>query len=322
MLLRNFMCRVIRSLEEEGRFGTARVHGSTMRAFESFVGHKHFHIEHLNPRVLSAFEFYLVSGNRQWNTVSTYMRVLRAVYNRAVDAGIVPYSHRLFVGVYTGTRSDRRRALAPGELARLFHAEVPSRELGRTRDYCRLMFAMRGIPFADLVYLRKCDLQDNTLCYRRHKTGTPMVVELNPSALTLVNRLRSKDDGSPWLFPFLDRGNDARSYYRLYRNAITTFNCRLARLAKRLDLDHLSTYTIRHSWATTAYHNDVHPGIISQALGHSSIAVTEHYLKPFMQVRVNAANRMVLDVVEAWNTKKKTGEKHNAGKNNGTAITS
>lgn len=299
------MCRVIRSLEEEGRFGTARVHGSTMRAFESFVGHKRFRIEQLDRRVLSAFEFYLVSGNRQWNTVSTYMRVLRAVYNRAVDAGVAPYSHRLFVGVYTGTRSDRRRALDPKDLSHLFHAEIPSRQLSRTRDYCRLMFAMRGIPFADLVYLRKCDLQGNTLCYRRHKTGTSMVVELGPSILALVNRLRSKDASSPWLFPFLDRGDDARSYYHLYRNAINTFNCRLAKLAKRLDLGHLSTYTIRHSWATTAYHNDVHPGIISQALGHSSILVTEHYLKPFMQVRVNAANLMVLKVVEACNKGKR-----------------
>lgn len=295
------MYRVIRSLEEEGRFGTARVHGSTMRAFESFVGHKRFRMEQLNRRVLSAFEFYLVSGNRQWNTVSTYMRVLRAVYNRAVDAGVAPYSHRLFVGVYTGTRSDRRRALGPEDLSRLFHAEIPSRPLSRTRDYCKLMFAMRGIPFADLVYLRKCDLQSNTLCYRRHKTGTSMVVELSPSILALVNRLRSKDASSPWLFPFLDRGDDARSYYHLYRNAINTFNGRLAKLAKRLGLAHLSTYTIRHSWATTAYHNDVHPGIISQALGHSSILVTEHYLKPFMQVRVNAANLMVLRVVEACN---------------------
>lgn len=295
------MCRVIRSLEEEGRFGTARVHGSTMRAFESFVGHKRFRMEQLNRRVLSAFEFYLVSGNRQWNTVSTYMRVLRAVYNRAVDAGVAPYSHRLFVGVYTGTRSDRRRALGPEDLSRLFHAEIPSRQQSRTRDYCKLMFAMRGIPFADLVYLRKCDLQSNTLCYRRHKTGTSMVVELSPSILALVNRLRSKDASSPWLFPFLDRGDDARSYYHLYRNAINTFNGRLAKLAKRLGLAHLSTYTIRHSWATTAYHNDVHPGIISQALGHSSILVTEHYLKPFMQVRVNAANLMVLRVVEACN---------------------
>lgn len=299
MLLSHFMCRVIRSLEEEGRFGTARVHGSTMRAFESFVGHKRFRMEQLNRRVLSAFEFHLVSANRQWNTVSTYMRVLRAVYNRAVDAGLVPYNRRLFAGVYTGTRSDRRRALEPKDLSRLFHADLPSRQLSRTRDYCRLMFAMRGIPFADLVYLRKCDLQGDTLCYRRHKTGTSMMVELGPSILALLKRLCSKDASSPWLFPFLDRGEDAGSYYHLYRNAINTFNCRLAKLARYLGLGHLSTYTIRHSWATTAYHNDVHPGIISQALGHSSILVTEHYLKPFMQVRVNAANLTVMKVVEA-----------------------
>lgn len=301
MLLSKFMRHVIRSLEDQGRFGTARVHGSTMRAFESYIGHKRFRMEELSRTVVCGFEFYLVSGNRRWNTVSTYMRVLRAVYNRAVDAKLAPYRHRLFVDVHTSARSDRRQALTPEELARLFRAEISSQRLGRTRDFCKLMFALRGIPFADLAYLRKCDLRGGTLCYRRHKTGTSMVVELNASALALVRRLRSRDVSSPWLFPILDKGHDARSYYRLYRNGINTFNRRLSRLAERLDLEHLSSYTIRHSWATTAYHNNVHPGIISQALGHSSILVTEQYLKPFMQVRVNAANQMVQEAVEGCN---------------------
>lgn len=42
----------------------------------------------------------------------------------------------------------------------------------------------------------------------------------------------------------------------------------------------LSSYTARHTWATMAYYSEVHPGIISEAMGHSSITVTETYLKP------------------------------------------
>lgn len=295
------MRHVIRQLEAQGRFGTARVHASTMRAFEMFIGHKHFRMEKLNRYVLASFEFYLVSGNRQWNTVSTYMRVLRAVYNRAVDARLVPYRHRLFVDVHTSARSDNRRALAPEELARIFQARITSPQLRKARDYGRLMFALRGIPFADLAFLRKCDLRGNMLRYRRHKTGTHMVVELNGTALELVRKLRSKEKESPWLFPFLDKGYDSRSYYRLYRNALNSFNRKLDQLTGQLKVRHISSYTIRHSWATTAYHNNVHPGIISQALGHSSILVTEQYLKPFMQARVNAANQTVQEVIEACN---------------------
>ncbi len=53
------------------------------------------------------------------------------------------------------------------------------------------------------------------------------------------------------------------------------------------------TYTARHTWATMAYYCEVHPGVISEAMGHSSITVTETYLKPFKNKKIDEANVMV-----------------------------
>lgn len=53
----------------------------------------------------------------------------------------------------------------------------------------------------------------------------------------------------------------------------------------------------RHTWATTAYHCEIHPGIISEAMGHSSITVTETYLKPFHNKKIDEANRKIVDFV-------------------------
>ena len=53
------------------------------------------------------------------------------------------------------------------------------------------------------------------------------------------------------------------------------------------------TYTVRHTWATMAYYSEVHPGIISEAMGHSSITVTETYLKPFKNKKIDEANATV-----------------------------
>ncbi|WP_212116131.1 tyrosine-type recombinase/integrase, partial [Bacteroides pyogenes] len=76
-------------------------------------------------------------------------------------------------------------------------------------------------------------------------------------------------------------------------------NYRLALLGKRLGLaDRLSSYTARHTWATTAYYCEIHPGIISEAMGHSSITVTETYLKPFRNKKIDEANRKVVDFVK------------------------
>ena len=51
-----------------------------------------------------------------------------------------------------------------------------------------------------------------------------------------------------------------------------------------------SPYTARHTWATTAYYCEIHPGIIYEAMGHSSITVTETYLKPFRNKKIDEAH--------------------------------
>ena len=50
----------------------------------------------------------------------------------------------------------------------------------------------------------------------------------------------------------------------------------------------------RHTWATMAYYCEIHPGVISEAMGHSSITVTETYLKPFKNKKIDEANVTVI----------------------------
>ena len=57
-------------------------------------------------------------------------------------------------------------------------------------------------------------------------------------------------------------------------------------------------YIFRHTWATTAYYCEIHPGIISEAMGHSSITVTETYLKPFRNRKIDEANNRIVDFVK------------------------
>ena len=83
--------------------------------------------------------------------------------------------------------------------------------------------------------------------------------------------------------------------YREYQLALRSFNQQLMLLGELLGLgDKLSSYTARHTWATMAYYCEVHPGVISEAMGHSSITVTETYLKPFKNKKIDEANVAVI----------------------------
>lgn len=53
------------------------------------------------------FQTYLEDLQKSYNTISTYIRALRAVYNRAVDRGLVAGEFRLFANLKTGVVSEK-----------------------------------------------------------------------------------------------------------------------------------------------------------------------------------------------------------------------
>ena len=169
----------------------------------------------------------------------------------------------------------------------------------RTQELFVLMFLLRGLPFVDLAYLRKSDLHDNVITYRRRKTGHPLSVTLTREAMVLLKRYMNRDSSSPYLFSLLESREGTKEAYREYQLALRSFNQQLLLLGQLLGLgDRLSSYTARHTWATTAYYCEIHPGIISEAMGHSSITVTETYLKPFRNKKIDEANQLVTDFVK------------------------
>ena len=98
------------------------------------------------------------------------------------------------------------------------------------------MFSLRGIPFVDLTYLRKSDLRDNVITYRRRKTGRPLSVTLTPEAMILVKKYMNRDSSSPYLFPFLESREGTKEAYREYQLALRSFNQQLMLLGELLGL--------------------------------------------------------------------------------------
>ena len=298
-----FMKQVAKGLQMEGNFGTAHVYRSSLNAIIAYRGKGDFTFHEVTPEWLKGFEIHLRGRGCSWNTVSTYLRTFRAVYNRAVDCRGAVYVPHLFRSVYTGTRADRKRALCDEDMQKVF-AKLPSSPavtpaMRRTQELFVLMFLLRGLPFVDLAYLRKSDLHDNVITYRRRKTGRPLSVTLTPEAMAILKRYMNRDSSSPYLFSLLESREGTKEAYREYQLALRSFNQQLLLLGQLLGLgDRLSSYTARHTWATTAYYCEIHPGIISEAMGHSSITVTETYLKPFRNKKIDEANQLVTDFVK------------------------
>ena len=115
----DFVYEVIGELRQENRFATAYIYHYALQAFTASVGGGKIFWGGLNRRSLCKFQYYLEKEQKSYNTTSTYIRALRAIYNRAVDRGVVAGECRLFVNLKTGVSSEHKLALTAGQTSRL-----------------------------------------------------------------------------------------------------------------------------------------------------------------------------------------------------------
>lgn len=313
--LRLYMLEVIGMLKREGKFPAMHVYACTLRSYEKFCAEER-HPKNITaslpmqeiftPERLKEYEDWLAGQQSSPNTISTYMRTLQAVYNRWMSPGIEGYNPVLFKDVYTKVESRTKRALTAEQMEQLRNTDFSVLTLRQQQvlTYFLLMFMLRGMPFIDLAHLRKSDLRNRRITYRRHKTGKLMVVDVPPDAMRLLQKYRDKTD-SEYLFPLLHGGLFMEEHHHRYQETLRHFNRELARLMKQLLPGvSVSSYTARHTWATLAYHSGVPVGLISQSLGHSSIRVTMTYLKPFDAEVIDRINRQVISLVKKSKKKK------------------
>lgn len=295
--LTDYMACTVATMLKEGRLGTAHVYNSTLNRIRDFNGDMPLKFNRITPHWLQEFQNYLLSRQLHWNSISTYMRMLRATYMRAVDHGLAPYRPRLFKGVYTGTRVTVKRALDASLIRRIKELRpTANKAVEQSRQLFLLMFMLRGIPFVDIAFMRRCDLQGDIISYRRRKTGAWLTVKVEPEAMKLVRKLQSTNPRSPYLFPFIS--DLSREPYRQYQSALRKFNTSLKLLARQLNCPYnLSSYCARHSWATIANYRNYQQELICNAMGHSSVKVTETYFKPHTDERIREMNRGILAYV-------------------------
>ena len=301
-----FMDRMIEERKAEYALGTAHIYQASRNALSAFLKAHDIPFKRVRPELLKQFERFLRRRGNSWNTVSTYMRALRAGYNRGMK-GRPGYVTGLFDKVYTGTRSDVKRAVDARTVGRMIRMSGCPDESASAKavDWFVLMFMLRGIPFVDLAHLRRSNLDKGVLTYCRHKTGQEVSISVPREAMEIINRRMVENCHPSYLLPILGQPRTRKRHtkkaltpYQEYQYALRNLNRRLERVSVDLRLGgRLSSYTARHTWATIAFHQETPVGVISRGLGHSSVKVTETYLKPFGDKEVDRTNRKILNYV-------------------------
>lgn len=286
-----FMEDVIGRLYQLEHIGTAKNYHAALGSFKRFRGDEDITLEAIDQIMMEDYQEYLKSTGLSSNSISFYMRILRAVYNRAVEQELTK-DCKPFRMVFTGTEKTLKRAISINDIKRIKNLDLSLKpNIEFARDIFLFLFFCRGMSFIDAAFLRKTDVRNGVLTYRRHKTNQVLRIKIINPIKELIDRY--SDKSSPYLLPIIDCS--AADERKQYETALRRINNILKIIADMVKLPvTLTTYVSRHSWATIAKSKNVPVNVISDALGHESIATTQIYLASIDASVIDRVNELII----------------------------
>ena len=288
----NFMESIIVRLKQNGKVRTSETYKSALSSFKKFRQDEDIMLDCLTSEIMEAYEAWHKNRGVAPNTISFYTRILRAVYNRAVDDDIIE-NRNLFKHVYTGVDKTVKRALPLPVIKKIKALDL---SLNPSLDYAREMFLMsfylRGMSFIDMAFLKKSDLKNGYVTYRRRKTGQQLIIEWTKEMQMILDKY--PENATDYLLPIIK--NPGTNERRTYRNMGYNINHNLKKIAKIVGVQiPLTLYVARHSWASAAKAKGIPLSVISEGMGHDSEATTQIYLASLDTSVVDRANSIILN---------------------------
>jgi len=288
----SFARNLVRQLRQIGRQCTADTYTTALNSFTRFREEQDIPLDEVDSDLMTAYESYLKSVGVCPNSISFYMRNLRAIYNRAVDKELT-VQHYPFKYVYTGIDKTIKRAVPLKVIQNIRNLDLTREpDMDLARDLFMFAFYTRGMAFVDMAFLKKKDLHNGILSYRRHKTSQQLTIKWEKPMQKLIDKYDTS--GTPYLLPIItDNEKDCRKQYKSQAHKV---NRNLKKIGIQLGLTiPLTTYVARHGWASIARSKNIPLAIISEAMGHDSENTTRIYLASLDTSMVDKANSLILN---------------------------
>lgn len=287
----NFMESLIIRFKQNGKVRTSETYTAALNSFKKFRKDEDLMLDCLTSEIMESYEAWHKNNGNSPNTISFYTRILRAAYHRAVEEDIIE-NRNPFRRVYTGVDKTVKRALPLPIIKKIKGLDL---SLNPSVDYARdmflLSFYLRGMSFIDMAYLKKTDLKNGSIVYRRRKTGQQLTIAWTPEMQIILD----KYPGNPtqYLLPIIKTVGCNERF--AYKNVGENINYNLKKVADLLELSiPLTMYVARHSWASAAKAKGIPLSVISEGMGHDSEMTTQIYLASLDTSVVDDANSIII----------------------------
>ena len=293
-MLGEYVRELTQRLHKNGKHRSAEIYTCTLRSFMKFRKEKDLLISQLDSLIMEDYESYLRKNGLTLNTISFYMKRLRAIYNKALEQyGLEdrkPFAHS-----FTKNTPTAKRALTAENIHQIVAATTVTEEEALARDLFLFSFYTRGMSFVDIAFLEKGSLKDGQLIYKRKKTGKELRVAWRPCMQEIADRHPSLD--GKHLLGIVNQNvvTDVRKQYH-YRQC--RVNKALQKFTRRIGIPmKVTMYCARHSWATIAKEKNIPISVISDSMGHNSEKITRIYLKSINDDVIDKYNDMLIEAI-------------------------
>jgi integrase len=286
--------RVIKLLKDEGKIGSANLYVYTINFIKNYHG-SDIPFSRIDKNMLEKLESrYLTFKDNKINGLSVYMRTIRTIFNRAISEGVIdtncyPFRRSVFENNKYRIKKEktRSRAIPKSHIKKIEEFESKrGSNMWHAKNYFLFSFYMRGINFVDMAFIKKNDIQDGVLTYKRSKTKRRIEVSINKKAQEILDYYWHETvNPGQLVFPIIKRTQSNELIRKDISNKRSTTNKYLRIIAREIGLDiNLTTYVGRHSWATIADKAGIDRRIISKGLGHADLQTTNIYIDDLVLV--------------------------------------
>jgi integrase len=280
----------VKKLKSIDAFGTAETYVSTYLSFSKYDGDA-LKFENITVSWLNGYEKYMLAQGKSYATIGIYLRNLRAIFNEAIDAGIIdatlyPFGKRKYE---IPTSIGRKLALSLSQIKQIKEYEYNKNNVGAYyRDLWLFSYLCNGANFKDILQLKYGNIQNNEISFLREKTKRTskekkeITAFITPEMWNIIKRRgNTNTDKENYIFPYLNCINDPVKRRNMIKDVVKRTNKSMKQLGATLGVPNLTTYVARHSYATVLKRSGVNLAFISESLGHSDIRTTENYLASF-----------------------------------------
>lgn len=274
-----YMQQLIDEMEKANRIGNARTYKSVKGILKTYCNDKDMTFNEMDYAFLMRFETdHYASGNKI-NSLSVYMRTLRAVFNRAIKDELIEQEIYPFKRYQIKSTKPNKRAINMTAIKKIEDLIFdPNHPLAKTHDYFMFCFNMRGMPFTDMAHLKVENIVDGRIKFDRQKTDKAYNIKITPIAQKILDKYVIGKGKNEYIFPIIYR-ESPKDIYRDVEWARNRFNKKLKDIATLCGItENMTSYVGRHSFANQAKNLGIPIANISDMLGHDDIKTTQIYL--------------------------------------------